>query len=39
MMAERDDSFTAGAPRRRVVLPPFIAGILRGAFCGGLSRG
>jgi hypothetical protein len=26
MMAERDDSFTAGAPRRRIVLPPLGVG-------------
>jgi hypothetical protein len=30
MMAERNDSFTAGAPRRRAVLPPIAAGVRRG---------
>jgi hypothetical protein len=27
MMAERNDTFTAGAPHRRAVLPPIAAGV------------
>jgi hypothetical protein len=30
MMAERNESFTAGAPRRPIVLPPFALGARRG---------